>query len=99
MLTELSGDIIKVLAIAELGDPVTKEPFCPGEEPYTFYPNARVDETTARAYLPAGQGFTYTDSRYNEAYIGDLEYTKKLITSLLFEPRFDRADFYYHASW
>ena len=56
-----------------------------------------VDSSVAETFLPTGSGFFFGSTEYDEWYIKDLEYTKKVLEKAI--KTGDVGDYYYQASW
>lgn len=55
------------------------------------------DSTVAEELLPTTEGFFFGSTDYDQYYIQDLEYTKKVLTEELALP--ENGDYYYSSSW
>lgn len=49
--------------------------------------------------LPTQSGFFFGSTEYDDYYKQDLEYTIDVISSILMNPDYKEADFYYRSSW
>ena len=49
--------------------------------------------------LPTQSGFFFGSTEYDEYYMQDLEYTIDVISSVLLNPEYKHASFYYQSSW
>lgn len=49
--------------------------------------------------LPTQSGFFFGSTEYDDYYMQDLEYTIDVISSILMNPDYKEADFYYRSSW
>lgn len=56
------------------------------------------DSTTAQKLLPTSEGFFFGSTDYDEYYIQQLKYTKKVLENLLKENN-SMSEYYYEASW
>lgn len=55
------------------------------------------DPTVAKKLLPTAEGFFFGSTDYDQWYVEDLKYTKKVLTEALMAD--ERSEFYYRASW
>jgi len=53
----------------------------------------------AHELLPTQGGFFFGDTDYNKYYFDDLKRTKKELSNILNDKKFDDLDFEYHSSW
>ena len=49
--------------------------------------------------LPTQSGFFFGSTEYDDYYTRDLEYTIDVISSILMNPDYKHAEFYYRSSW
>jgi len=49
--------------------------------------------------LPTQSGFFFGSTEYDDYYTQDLEYTIDVISSILMNPDYKDASFYYRSSW
>ena len=57
------------------------------------------DRKKASALLPTESGFFFGSDKYDEFYFSDLEDTKKMLTDLIDEEKWQGWYFEYHSSW
>jgi hypothetical protein len=68
-----------------------------GETPILEDGKMIKDPSVAQELLPVESGFFFGGKEYDNYYVDQLTYTKKLITDLLAED--EHGDYYYHSSW
>jgi len=57
------------------------------------------DTSVAEDLLPVSEGFFFGSYEYDEYYLEDLEYTKKVCEEIMREPESWEVSYYYESSW